>query len=117
MEEIERDWQTCPSINGGFLRRRGGQLTETHLLKMAQHQEVEHIAKNLDKMVHKKNTVSAKNKNKNSCSIRRNPDQVMSSTFNCGEEHSGNSAMNPRLCAGGFLLIISLKVAASVSDD
>lgn len=48
-------------IDGAFLRCSAAHVTETNpLAKMAKNQEVERIAKKLDKMVHKKNTVSVK---------------------------------------------------------
>lgn len=47
-------------IDGGFHRGGGGRVTARNPPEMAKNQEVERIAKKLDKMVHKKNTVSGR---------------------------------------------------------
>ncbi|KAK5863976.1 hypothetical protein PBY51_000955 [Eleginops maclovinus] len=58
-KQRERNWQSFSSIDGVYHGSRGGELTERNPLKMAKNQEVERIAKKLDKMVHKKNTDGA----------------------------------------------------------
>ena len=86
----ERNWQSFSSIDGVSHGSRGGELTERNPLKMAKHQEVEHIAKQLDKMVHKKNTVSAKQL----LHQHKTRDQVVNPNLTAERDNSGNTLFN-----------------------
>lgn len=86
----DRNWHSFSSIDGvSHGSSRGGELTKRNPLKMAKTQEVEHIAKKLDKMVHKKNTVSAKQL----LHQHKTRDQVVSPTT-AERDNSGNTLLN-----------------------
>ncbi|KAF3860814.1 hypothetical protein F7725_001069, partial [Dissostichus mawsoni] len=86
-KQRERNWQSFSSIDGVSHGSRGGELTERNPLKMAKNQEVEHIAKKLDKMVHKKNTDGALDLLRELKNIKMSLETLQSGDVcECGEE-------------------------------